>query len=356
MVGLGPAFGTKEIKGPVVVCYLQIGGRDLYLVGEEHGTNGTFQHDIEKHVVNQMIEYSKKKNITVYSEFTLLQLQNNCFHFSNMEAASEKYYGDSPNGTYGYYVFNNSFSHPNKTVIIDSRKMTPYDIYIMIVDPSVYCFEHHYQTYFEMLPTVRKWAKQAEKAIINNIRTRRAAKAFLESLYMPGLDYPQWYKQLFMTITNSIPTSPLRDRMQQLQQQLPDAYHRLVNHMRTYYYGRWARTPYTVAMDRVQSARRTINTKMVASKKPNAKNLFVEITSYLLDLNAILEFLMSKDDTVFLMAGLAHVDAIAHFFDPFTTIYMKADKHGNIPSGDAMHAAPNLRNRAPNVLKELAGT
>lgn len=352
MVGLGPVFGTKEIKGPILVCFLQFDGRNLYLIGEEHNTNGTFQNDHDKHVVEQMRLYIQrtKEKFTVFSEFTFLQMRERFNYFTAMPTGSRKYYGYSPNGTYGYYYWNNLFAREHtQTIICDSRKTAPYDIYTMIIDPSVYCFEHFIQDYDKMLPTVRKWAKQAEKAIVKNIQTRSSAKAFLESLYMPDLDYPDWYKAL----TNNELSDPLRQKMRHLREVQPDMYHAVVEHMRSYYYGRWAKTPYTVALDKVQAVRRTANSRMVGSVHPASKRLFIELTSYLLDLTVILDFLLSKEKNGFVFAGLEHIGAIANFFADKATVYSKFDKNGNIPSGHAVNGVPDLTNHIPSILDNI---
>lgn len=348
---LGSVFGTKAIKGPVCVCYLESDGKELYLVGEEHHTNGTYENDLEKHVVAQMLK--SKKRLTVFSEFTLLQLRDSFMYYSNSQTGNKNYYGHSPNGTYGYY-FGNDLTSMHKTVIADARKIPPYDIYTMIIDPSVYCFEHYYQNYMEMLPTVRKWAKQAEKAVVKHISNRTEAKIFLESLYMPGQDYPLWYKSICKLINNSEPSNPLREKMEKLKSKDPTMYQNIVDHMRSYYYGRWARTPYTVAMNKIEGMRLTANSRMVGSKKPEAKRLFIELTSYLLDLNVILDFYLSGEKQFVLLAGLEHVGAIVDFFGQRSTVYSKFDKNGNIPEGPAIHGFPNLTIRIPSILGNIA--
>lgn len=348
---LGSLFGTKAIKGPVCVCYLESDGKEFYLIGEEHHTNGTYENDLEKHVVAQMLE--SKKRLTVFSEFTVLQLRDSFMYYNDPQTKHKNYYGNSPNGTYGYYFINNSTSI-HKTVIVDSRKIPPYDIYTMIIDPSVYCFEHYYQNYIEMLPTVRKWAKQAEKAVVKHISNRTEAKAFLESLYMPDLDYPDWYKSLYKLINNTDPGDPLREKMKKLKLKNPTIYHEVTDHMRSYYYERWARTPYTIAMNKIEAMRLTTNSQMVGSKKPEAKRLFIELTSYLLDLNVILEFYLSEDKVFVLLAGLEHMGAIVRFFERKTNVYSKFDVNGNIPEGPAIHGIPNLTNRIPSILGNIA--
>ena len=108
--------------------------------------------------------------------------------------------------------------------------------------------------------------------------------------------------------------------MQQLQHEQPSTYKELVDHMQSYYYGRWARTPYSAAMDKVQAKRGTKNSRIqfsknlrffekgsVGSKLPDAKRLFIELTSYMLDLNVILDILLSEDKTFCVLAGLAHI-------------------------------------------------
>ena len=346
---LGPIFGTNAIKGPILVCYMKVDNKELYLVGEEHNTNGTYEDDLDKHVVAQMLAYNKK--LTVFSEFTVLQLRDSFMYFNNIQTKNKEYYGNSPNGTYGHYLFNNSTSL-HTIIIADSRKIPPYDIYTLIVDPSVYCFEHYYQNYIEMLPTVRKWAKHAEKTIVKNISTRAKAKAFLESLYMPGQDYPDWYKEIIREPSGA--SGQLREKMEKLKIKDLETYQELVDHMRSYYYNRWARTPYTVALNKIEAMRLTKNSRMVASKKPEAKRLFIELTSYLLDLNVILEFCLSEDKRFVAIAGLEHIGAIVKFFEKKTNIYSKFDKHGNIPEGPAIHGIPNLVNRIPSILGDIA--
>jgi hypothetical protein len=334
------------------VCFLQLEGKNLYLIGEEHNTNGTFQNDLDKHVVEQIRSYIQrtKEKITVFSEFTFLQMRERFTYFAALPSASTQYYGYSPNGTYGYYYWNNLFSREHtQTIISDSRKTAPYDIYTMIIDPSVYCFEHFIQDYDKMLPIVRKWAKQAEKAIVKNIRTRSSAKAFLESLYMPDKDFPDWYKAM----TNNELSDQLRQKMKHLREVQPDMYHKVVEHMSSYYYGRWAKTPYTAALNKIQAVRRTTNSRMVGSVNPASKRLFIELTSYLLDLTVILEFLLSTEKNTFVFAGLEHIGAIVNFFADKTIIYSKMNKNGNIPSGEALNGVPNLANQMPSILNNI---
>lgn len=349
MAGLGPLFGTRPMKGPIVVCYLQTEGRDIYLIGEKHTVNGTFESDMDKHAVSQIAAYDNP--VTLCTELTFLQMQNWSYYCSEVSGAMG-YYGKSPMYTCGYFLFNRKLKETHSTIPIDSRKAAPYDIYTMIVDPELYCFEHYIQNYSAMLPQVRLWAKQAERSIINNMQTRKKAMAFLESLYMPGLDYPGWYKALHKTITSQDISSPLRDRMSALREKKPDVYEKLVQHMRSYYQ-RWARTPYTIALGKIQKERRTLSPRLVRSKNKDALDLFVELTSYLLDLNFILEVYLSENKTVCLLAGLAHVEGICRFFNK-ETIHMKMDKDGNMPEGHAVHGVPGLANRIPSLLKRLA--
>lgn len=349
MADLGPLFGDKAIKGPIVVCYLKAHGRDIYLVGEKHTVNGTFESDNERHAVSQIAACVDP--VTVCTELTFLQMQNWSYYCS--EASGKMgYYGKSPMYTYGYCLFTRQLKETHNTIPIDSRKVSPYDLYTMIVDPDLYCFEHYIQNYTGMLPQVRLWAKQAEKAVIKNMQTRKSAISFLESLYMPDLDYPGWYKDLHKTITGQEINSPLRDRMAALKKKTPDVYKDLVQHMRSYYQ-RWARTPYTIALGKIQQQRHTLSPRLLRSKNKDALDLFVELTSYLLDLNFILEVFLSENKTVCLLAGLAHVEGIARFFSK-ETIHMKIDKDGNIPEGPAVHGVPGIANRISSLLKRLA--
>lgn len=346
-------FWDTSDQRPHISVFFAIRWKNLYLIGEEHNTNGTFQNDLDKHVVEQIRSYvhRTKKHITVFSEFTFLQMRERFNYFTAAPISSKQYYGYSPNGTYGYYYWNNLFPRDHThTIISDSRKTAPYDIYTMIIDPSVYCFEHFIQDYDNMLAAVRKWAKQAEKAIVKNIPTRSSAKAFLESLYMPDQDYPEWYKAL---PPNNELSDPLRQKMKRLREVQPDMYHKVVDHMSSYYYGRWAKTPYTAAMNKIQAARRTANSRMVSSVHPASKRLFIELTSYLLDLTVILDFLLSNETNVFVFAGLEHVGAIANFFADKAIVYSKCDKNGNIPSGHASQGVPHLANHMPSIFNNI---
>jgi hypothetical protein len=232
--------------------------------------------------------------------------------------------------------------------------MAPYNIYTLIVDPLVYCFENFMQDYENMLPHVRKWASQAEKAVVKNIRTRADAKAFLESLYMPGTEYPTWYTELYTSITGERAGSPLRQKMERLKQEQPSVYQELVEHMRSYYYGHWIRTPYTEAMYRTQSFRRTKKSRINGpGKNPGGKSLFIELTSYLLDLTVILDFLLSEDKTFFVLTGIEHTSAIVNFFENKAAVFFKTSPDGNIPEGGAVQGIPDLENHIPEVLSRL---
>lgn len=314
MVGLGPAFGNKEIKGPVLVCYLQFQGRDLYLLGEEEKTNGTFENDLEKHAVNQIIRHTRTadEDSVVYSEKTFLEMRGMSLGYLEGLVEETGYRGVSPSATLGYYIFKQSRDlHNLRTILVDSKHRAPYDVYLLCTDPMLY-FVYHYRNNSEKIPIVKQQSVLAKEAIEQHVVNENDALRLIESLYMPGQDYLEWYKQL---LDHEL-SDELREKMEILRQRNQDLYYDIVRHMRSYY------------------------KKKQPRKQP--MELYTELSGYLLDLTVILDFLISDDKTTFLFANVNNVCRIVRFFDNKTTVYYKNDPGGNIPSGHAFVGASAL--------------
>ena len=343
---LGPLFGDKAIRGPIMVCYIPVGDRHLYLVGEEHNTNGTTNEVSGKtrHVVDYIMSFPNKAACFVeLSSSQLLQYASVVRDFQITP---------SPLYQYSYsYMMNQPKNH--HLVFADIRKFSPYDIYLLIIDPMTYALQRYKENVSNHVVTVKKWAKKAEKVILKHIKTRNSAKSFLESLFMPDMDYPDWYKELSRELGQDL-GSPLRSRMEALRSQNGDMYDKVVEHMRSYY-SNWAVTPYSKAISKLERNRRTANSKMIASKNRDAKALFIELSSYLFDLEVILDFMYYPDSsckTFFVLSGAAHTKELARFFG-VNAVYSKSDAYGNIPSGEAKATVDTIPNMIPDALNRI---
>ena len=228
--GLGPLFGTRSITGPILVQYVKWHGLKLYLVGEEHFTNGDKSQDIDSQVIEQFCKFSHQNKTRCYTELTATEMKYQV-DTSDLESAH------SPLCTYAHYIWKNRFPSSHRVKVADARKIAPYDLYLLISYPMTYAYLHYADDMFSHINKVRKYAKIAEKEIFKRVTTRVQAKTFLESLVLPDVNYPDWFLKLWKNINGSDvePPAPLRDKMTILRSRSLPLYERLVDHIKGYY-------------------------------------------------------------------------------------------------------------------------
>lgn len=347
---LGPMFGTDAITGPILVQYIQWHGLKLYLIGEEHFTNGTPSRD-KIHVIEQLLQYSKRHKTRCYTELSPTEMK---YHFDSTTLTTAK----SPLGVYAHYWWNGMFpGHDHKLIFSDTRKLPPYDIYNLIVYPVSFAFEHFGFKMSSHVMKVRKLSKQAEKEVFKHVATREKAKEFLESLVMPDKSYAQWFVKLYKDIneTDDDPPSLLRTQMTELRTRSPTMYERLVRHIDGYY-GAWSTSPYTAAFERIESMRKTANTKVVVELHSPVRAVFDEMTTHLMDVYILLDLLLdvpSAKETVVVLSGANHSTNLARFFAEDSQIHFKFNKNGNITQGNAINQLAYIVPKVPNILREL---
>lgn len=371
MVGLGPLFEEKAIVGPCVVQYFIFSGMHIYLIGEIHKVRGNSDKNISKTAVDQLRVYSRiqSRPVVCYCESSP---QHALYGVIKMEKEQELMgkknvleVAESP--VYGYLGYSAQDKLKNtENVYADIRNYSPYDLYTLIMTPDIYMLER-----YGIIPSqqqrqnVRRWAKVAEKVIVQHITTRDKTKAFLLSLCLPELDYPEWFIELYKTIheTTDSPPAPLRDMMRQLRQSNMDHFVRVVGHIR-HLHRRWNVSPFTAAMKRVESMQLTRDKHLVAENNSIADGLLIELSAFLFDTFVITDILVrfnqgkfESGDTVVMFAGAKHTENITLFFKHQLgcDAFYKYDKEGrgNIPEGEAIVGPVGMGNFAPNMLVAL---
>jgi hypothetical protein len=348
--GLGPLFGSRAITGPVLVQYVKWHGLKIYLIGEEHFTNGSKSNAHESHVIELLCEYSKTHKTRCYTEFNAREM---VYQVDSSTISTAK----SPLCTYAHYWWNKRFPDSHRQVFADARKLAPYDLYTLITYPMSFAYQHFGDDMPSHVASVRKYSKIAEKEIYKHIASRDAAKVFLESLVLPDKDYPGWFVKLYRGIyeTEDVPPAPLRDKMIVLQERSPVLFERLTAHINGYY-SAWAVSPYTAAFVRIDALRNTANSKVLAEKNPDVRAVFDEMTTFLLDVFVLLDILLNMPDskeTVLVLSGANHSVNLARFFAPDAEIRFKYDKLGDIPAGDSRTETAYIPAKVPNVLRAL---
>jgi hypothetical protein len=370
MVGLGPLFEEKAIVGPCVVQYFMFSGVHVHLIGEVHKVRGN-SDNISKTAVDQLRVYSRNQSrpVVCYCESSPQHALYGVIEMKKEQELMGKknilQVAESP--VYGYLGYSAQDKLTNtENVYADIRNFSPYDLYTLIMTPEIYLLERYGIIPSQQQRTnVRKWAKIAEKAIVQHISTRDKTKAFLLSLCLPGSDYPDWFVELYKRIheTADSPPAPLRDMMRQLQQSNVDHFERVVRHIR-HLHGRWNVSPFTAALKRVESMRLTRDTRLVAENNSIADGLLIELSAFLFDVFVILDILIrvnkdkfKKGDTVVMFAGAKHTENITLFFkyQLGCDAFYKYDKEGlgNIPEGAAIVGPVGMGNFAPNMLVAL---
>jgi hypothetical protein len=330
---LGQMFGTNAIVGPRLINYCEWHGAHLYFVGEEHDTNGVgYKH--KNHVVRHIEAHSRTHPTRVYIELSPGQVTEYNEYLKrdpNMEPKSPMY-------GFVHHALQGKFKNPPALIHSDVRKVPPYNIEFLVRDPAGFTVDVYGLRWLQHILPVRKLAKVAEKELMKNISTRSDAKDFLESLCLPDREYAKWFVDFQSNLGNTQLPSPLRDMLAEVRTRDASMYARLVDHVRSYYKP-WDVSAYTPAFRRIESMRRTANSRVVAEKDSLVNDVFVEMTTYLFDVYVIAHFLLNppaKDEAVVIMAGMNHTMNIVRFFERYTTVWFKFDADGNLPEGNAI--------------------
>ena len=370
MPGLGLLFGERPITGPNLVEYTVFQGVHIYMIGERHDKNGNVERKSD-HVVEKIMAFSANNKSACYIEstdghardaFTVIKDRMKREHTKDILKVA-----DSPLFSYIGYMGMNDMSSVS-TVMADIRNDTPYNIYTLLTNTDFYIYENYgFNKTNDDLKKVRKLAKLAEKAIVRNIPTRIKAAEFFDSLYLPDVQYPEWFVSLYQTIAgnNIYPPSPLKDKMNALRTLSLSDYDSVTRHVRSLYRV-WKMTPlpFTVAMERVESMRHTKSNALVAQTSEDAHRLFLELGSYLFEINVIVDILIKirnktydAGDSVVILCGMKHAASIGLYFGCGINlpIYHKIDKgyEGTIPAGEANNGTYMLPNMAARPILNL---
>jgi hypothetical protein len=377
MPQLGPLFGDDAIIGPVLVQYFSFVGVDVYLVGERHDRNGSVTEETAHLAVLERLKAlaharNTKRPVLCYCESSQAHAQQGLFKMGERaELTNKSILAVAKSPLYSYIAYKESGALRNvENCFADLRNISPYDIYTLITCPDLYRIEHHgIMADDAVRAKVRASAKLAEKTIMSHISTRADATRFLESFCLADRDYPEWFRDLYGKVSGSSTPmpSPLRDRMRRLRELSEEDYGRVVHYTR-HLFGKWAVTPYTAAMARLESRRRTHNSKLVAEKDGFADSLFVELSAFLMDIFIIADILvrtrekkLQKGDTVVVFSGAKHTVNIGVFFRhqfgcDVSYKYDDRPDHqqdGHIFEGPAKRGPANLRNLLPSIIRRI---
>jgi hypothetical protein len=365
MNDLGPLFGTKAIVGPILVIHVDFDGTHIALVGENHEVKGDTTR-LEDTAVEQLAKYSNRKTCQVlcYCECTETYATHGYMKMrGRMEVENRRAVDVAQSPLWAYIAYSRTLKGI-KNCFADVRNMPPYDLYKLITDPEIFKLEHFgLFTDTKTDKKVRRWAKLAEKSVIENIPNRTQAKSFMESLCLPDRQYPRWFVVLYKTIneTDQQPPALLRDMMMELRRLDGNSY-ALVIEFISYLHGKWAIDPYTRAMSRVAAMRQTHASKLVAQIQSKADQLFIELSCFLLDVFVVLDILLKKlkgalgeGHDVVLFAGAKHAENVAMFFAKWMRckVGYKFAADGNIAAGPAVPKTVRLGDRVHSHMVAL---
>ena len=182
----------------------------------------------------------------------------------------------------------------------------------------------------------------------------------MESFCLPGKSYPRWFVNVYRSLndTNDDPPDTLRNHMAMLREKNKVMFDNLVSHIESYY-DHWAVSPYTLAVQRIESMRKTADFELVSEKNEEAMSLFIEMSTFLMDIYIIADIYLGafeRHDHIVILTGANHTANISRFFTKYcvnTTVTMKQNEKGNIPSGKAESLAVVPGLYIPEKLKVL---
>jgi hypothetical protein len=321
-------FHGNAITGPTLVNYFEWFGRHVYLIGEEHGVNGKGSHH-KDYVLHHLLSYCKDHKVRVYLELTSVQVSE----YRAVKQRIPEFTTPSPMYGFAEYFFPNRFLNRPEVVFCDKRKVSPYDMYMLLIDPEIYTMEHFQSEFSGNIVRVEKIAKQAEKAFMKHLSTRKDAIEFLESLYLPDQSYPRWFKALYKNLfaTEGHISDDLRDMMKSLRDASDNAYAHVLGHFRSLY-ASWN-------VEHVENMRMTADSKVVAKKNARVREIFIDMTNFIIEIYVILDLILRpppEGETVVVFAGVTHTANIGAFLHKQSSLSSyKYGPTGNIPSGQA---------------------
>jgi hypothetical protein len=342
--GLGEIFGTESFSGPLVVQYLTFRGVGVYLIGERHNTNGS---DVKNTVVEHLHQYDKRSpqdsKLHCYCELSERDAEQAIGNMEYDKRRREVFGGrvqdlvhiaESPIQSYIAYRETNRINGAI-THWTDIRNVSPYYIYTLITYPDAYRRQRYgIATTNDNKLRVRRFAKMAEKVFFANLATRAQSKHFLNSLYHPDKDYPEWFVTLFKKIndTHEDPPSPLKDMVKQLRDLDATLFDKVVQHVNIHHNG-W-------------------------------DIVLLDMASFLVDVHFIVDVLLkisrgeiTSTDNVVFFCGLKHCESIGTFmhYQLGCNIWHKIDlaQKGDIKDGDAKQGPFRLMNPVVLPLKNL---
>jgi hypothetical protein len=262
----------------------------------------------------------------------------------------------SPLMAYACLPFRNSHPVNLNTIYADIRRMAPYYLYVLIYEPVLFAYERYNYSMNEKLPEVRKLAKKAEKLFLKHLATRAKAQQFLNALVLPEKKYPHWFVSLYQEIheTEEYPPSPLKNDMDKLSSL---DYQKVKQHI-SYYHTKWAVSPFTQAMLKLENIRDSASTRVIGQVNNIAKDLFLEMFTFLLDIYVIVHLLNhppKRNEIVVMLTGAQHTDNLTRFLAPDSEVVSsKFDAKGNIPEGEAIQGfgeiPPLIKDKLRNLL------
>jgi hypothetical protein len=339
MVDLGPLFKDRSITGPIAVQYVRLGDKHISIVGEAHTVHGNLTN-IRDHAIEQIKAFGADHETACFLEHSLMGSRMNAQNCLGLleglekDTGSRKHFAEIPRSPIQIYsLYFHTENMPCHTTMADIRHSVPYDIVTLLYYPHDYAALHNYSN----TDAIKTDMKVAEKELLKRLKTRNDAKRFLKSLFMPDREYANWFVSLFRKLsphaTDSNPPDALRGKMRTLKTQKPKIYKKLVLHITSYEHY-WASSPYTAAVDKIEQMRHT-----------DVKTLFVEMFTFLVDINIVCDlFLTTIDrfDHVVILVGLNHLWNLARLFDGMPGVLemsYKCDYGGNIQAGPAQLGA-----------------
>ena len=171
---LGPMFGTRPIKGPILVAYTEISRCKFYFIGKDHMKNGTHDKNIDMHVVEQLRKYNEGHRVRCYSELSYREIESYVSQFQQRSGDGPKVYqAQSPLYAYAWYLTQNMFSSDkHAAVLCDMRKWAPYDVYTIITAPYLIAMELYGDDFYKHLSSVMTLAKKTQAKLISEDAAR----------------------------------------------------------------------------------------------------------------------------------------------------------------------------------------
>jgi hypothetical protein len=353
-MSLGSLFGTEKILGPVCVNYCKWQDRDIFFIGEVHELNGDRDGSKDDYVIEHLKKACRTSKVRCYYEGTPQHAHNASIILNvlSKQHNEKNIYrlSDNPTMSYGYFAWNQQFPRSLENIYADLRRTAPYILYTLVYDPQLFALEKYGIFMDNHMPKVRKLAKKIEKVFLRKLSTRQKAQEVLNALVLPEYDYPHWFRKLYEEAyeDKTPPPSFLKENIAKLS---PENYQRLKLHIH-YYHTKWAVTPFTKAMMRFEGLRVSASSRVIGQVNNTAKDLFIEMFTFLLDIYVITDILNrppEANEIIVALTGAQHTENLTRFFaQDSTQVLSKWDATGNIPEGPARESFGEI----PGKIKE----